>query len=775
MEGPVPFRTVAISSPAQQERDLTPQENGDAPGLKVAHTLTACCRCRARKTRCDPGLPRCSPCERSNLVCEYHDTSKGKIIPRTYVIYLQAKVQALEAELAQMSESQHISPDAECMLRNAGFVRFKENDASRYLGPSSGITMTRLVMDLAKQNTDTKSIKEIVPETKARQIKDRFIQEEEKPTSKVYPLISDVAAPHLPSRELANNLIDNFYRKAQYMLPTLHEPSYNKVVDSVYYGSTNAYENFTLRIVIAISMQKLDTTYAGLADSYYLAALPFLEDAIKTKDLKTLQCYALIAQYSLVTPTRTAAFWVVGLAARLCQELGITEEATIAPSYDNKPRFNALEVDMRRRLFWIIMSMEFGLAHSLGRPSSFGTTFDHIDVEFFKDVDDQYITPSGVMPGSPSSIKKRIAIHFFKMRLLQAEIRRKLYLRKKPEPKSDRDPWFQEMHAKLIGWYHSSLKDDEGSGLSEEWCEGRYNTMIVFLYRPTPQVPRPSANAARLCFEASIFNIYMQKKQIDMKLVDLTWIFTQSLFMALNAILWALSYPEIRKEYARDKVEQHIHMAQVAISQASERWPGVESALELYDHLIRACLKAYEGNCDTSYVRDPTSDKTSPASLQGAVTPPAPPSPFSLGLPGSSPRQDYKAPRLSPAGHNLGYDQRRKPRLSPTSSDFSLSDSGLSSSFQNLVTQQAFPLANPYQHASFNPASLYNSFPPASSSNQPNSVMQHDYGQYLGSIGEQYSQYIHAPYIPQQPLQMLNQQQQMELMRILENDGLGTG
>lgn len=338
--------------------------------------------------------------------------------------------------------------------------------------------ITRLVMESAKQNTDSKTIKEIVPDVKARQIKARFAREQGKPTSKVYPMISNVAAPDLPSRGLTDSLVDNFNRKAQYLWPTLHEPSFRDVVDDVYNGSANPYKNFTLRMVIAISMQKLQTDWAGLADSYYLAALQHLEKAIRPMDLSTLQCFALIAQYSLVTPTRTAAYWVVGLAARLSQELGITEEATIVPA--SKSRANAIDIDMRRRLFWVITSMEFGLAHSLGRPSAFGTTHDHIDVGFFEAVDDSYITPVGVIPGSPQSMKKRIAIHFFKMRLLQAEIRRELYMRKRPEPNSDQDPWFHQMVAKLREWRDSVPRDDEGTGLSDIWY-------VPSLYHTCPQ------------------------------------------------------------------------------------------------------------------------------------------------------------------------------------------------------------------------------------------------------------------------------------------------
>lgn len=252
------------------------------------------------------------------------------------------------------------------------------------------------------------------------------------------------------------------------MLPTLHEPTFAKDVKDVYSGSTDPCKNFLLRMVIAISIQKMDTQYAGLADSFYLGALSYLEGAVRPMNLGTLQCCALIAQYSLVTPTRTASYWVVGLATRLCQELRITEEATIAQDEAGN-QLDPLQVDMRRRLFWIITSMEYGLSHSLGRPNAFGTTPDHINVEFFETVDDKYITPNGVLPGSPSSMKKRIAIHFLKMRLLQSEMRRKLYLCKRNEPKDDQDPWFAAMEAKLEHWKASSPRNDEGSGLNEIW------------------------------------------------------------------------------------------------------------------------------------------------------------------------------------------------------------------------------------------------------------------------------------------------------------------
>jgi hypothetical protein len=393
-------------------------------------------------------------------------------------VTLREKARALERKLAEAEKEIQHAADAELMVRGAGRIRFKENDEARYLGSSSGIAMTRLVMEMAKQNTDSKSIKDVVPEFSAQEIKDAFAQEDSKPTSKIYPMISSIPQPELPPQALTYKLIDLFVAKSQALLPTLHEPTFRQEVEEVFNGSTDPCQNFQLRMVIAISMQKMSTEYAGLADSYYLAALPYLEPTLKRMDIRALQCLVLIASYSMLTPTRTAAYWVVGTAAKLCQDLGLTEEATVTKSPCGKP-LNSLEIDMRRRLFWIVISMELGLSHSLGRCNSYAVSHNHFNVKFFELVDDRYITAEGVTPGAKPVLAKCIAVHFFKMRLLQLEARRTLYLNRRETPVNDQDPWFSQMLAKIDHWMSTCPKNDDGSGLNVKW----YVFKLFFLSR----------------------------------------------------------------------------------------------------------------------------------------------------------------------------------------------------------------------------------------------------------------------------------------------------
>ncbi|KAJ5532800.1 hypothetical protein N7494_009352 [Penicillium frequentans] len=786
---------------------LSPESPFDPPDGRIAHTLTACTRCRQRKSRCDPGIPRCAPCERSNAKCVYYDSTRDTTIPRTYIVSLREKARALEKELAAAEKDIQHAADAELMVRGAGRIRFQENDEPRYLGPSSGIAMTRLVMEMAKQNTDSKSIKDVVPEFTAQEIKAAFAQEDSKPTSKVYPMISSIPAADLPRGSLPYKLIDLFVAKAQALLPTLHEPTFRREADEVLNGSTEPCQNFQLRMAFAISLQKMSIDFAGLADSYYLAALPFLEPTLKKMDLRALQCLVLIAQYSMLTPTRTAAYWVVGTAGKLCQDLGLTEEATITTSPDGRA-LNTLEIDMRRRLFWIVSSMEFGLSHSLGRPNCYSVTHDNIDVNFFELVDDRYITADGITPGARPVLGKCLAIHFFKMRLLQLEVRRALYLTRRETPVDDQDPWFSHMSNKIDEWMASCPRNDDGSGLNVKWFQGRRNTIVILMYRPSPQVPEPSINAAKICYESATFNVAMHKEQMVTGSVDLTWIFTQSLFMALNTILWTLSYPEIRKDHPIEEVQSYLDMALEVVVYSAERWPGVQSALLLYKRLVAACLKAY--TTEESFVVHSPSNHPTPTSSQGLTTPPA------MSSPSSSTTASYYSHGYRSSNHVLSDDASTGTLSRGHSADPSLpfSEESTPPAYgdpQKLIGVPPMPAfgmpssstaTNPpsqypsegfcaptalYADVSIDPNTPYNSMPsvvPGVQGWDPNfslasTTASHltyvdatvDPMQWTYSIGDQYSQYFNEPFpIPNWRERTLSQQEQIELMASLEQN-----
>jgi len=709
------------------------------------------------------------------------------------VVHLQHKVRELEKQLEAL-ESEDLEPDPESIVRDGAAVRIQEHDESKFLGPSSGIAITRLVMHLAKRFTQSESINDIVAKDKAQEIEATFKEEEKKPTSKVYPHVSNVAAPDLPERGLANVLVRLFNAKVTSMYPFLHEPTFWQDVEDLYAGSTDPYQNFAVRMVFAISLQRTSSEYAGLADSFYLAALKYLEDAIKPMNVRAIQCFLLIGNYSLLTPTRTAVYYVIGLACRLTQALGLCEEKTIRVGTNGKSP-TVLELDMRRRIFWCVMTMEFGLAHSMGRASSFATSLEHFDVEWFEVVDDEYIKKNGIDPNAPRSLKKWTAIHFVKMRLLQLEIRRKLYQKKRPEPKDHNDPWFKEMEDKLRAWRDATPDTDTGSGLDKAWFIGRYNTMIVFMFRPSPQCPTPSLEGAKRCFPACTSNIYMHRDQIKRGNVDMTWIFTQAMFMTINTILWALSFDAIRQEHPREEVERDLDIALACIKQASERWPGVVSALELYKTLITACMRIYEqsGNVDVAASPSDTTGRSTTASPVTTMAQPfSIPGPSRSSAPEASTQLQPNSPfgpmgSLSFSGASSGPSSSTFPPDDAKSSNFMETVLSDPSTMQQYNTGSQIPLPSTFGGlVSWNPEFDFSTAAPAvtipaMSPFEPPPPLGGDMtGSAAGSafnIGSPsnvpWTDYLYPPsYDLDRQSSGLNYQQQLELMEDLKTTGI---
>ena len=291
--------------------------------------------------------------------------------------------------------------------------------------------------------------------------------------------------------------------------------------------------------------------------------------------------------------------------------------------------------------------------------------------------------------------------------------------------------------------------------------------MTVMLNRPSPQIPEPSVTSAQTCFNAASFNIVMHRQQIATKSVDLTWIFAQSLFMALNTVLWSISYAEVRKKHSKEELENLLWTAREGISLAVERWPGVKSALTLYNQLGAACLKAYERENVTFRLAGSSSTKTWHRDSQAPGKHPLP-SMFSAGPSPTSFYNDQMVDRSFPPSYPIQSDREpMQQAYSAGHSEKTLSDSGQSD------TSRSDTLRQPTFTTPFDQTSAYNTFPLNLPDLRPWALPEQQHPeQYLAFVGDQYLRYFHAPYVHYQPLRRLSQEEQDELMINLETNGL---
>jgi hypothetical protein len=338
--------------------------------------------------------------------------------------------------------------------------------------------------------------------------------------------------------------------------------------------------------------------------------------------------------------------------------------------------------------------------------------------------------------------------------------------------------------------------------------QGRRNTILVLMYRPSPQIPEPTVNAAKICYDAAVSNIAMHKEQMVTGSVDLTWVFVQALFMALNTVLWTLSYPEIRKEHTIEEVQGHLDMALEVIVYSAERWPGVQSALLLYKRLVAACLKAYR--TEESFVVHSPSNHPTPTSSQEVTTPPAMSSPSSSTT-ASYYSHNHRGPNSSIGDNASNGTYSRGQSADPTFGQVSTPPAvapgpskqpqipSISSTFdmqppltaQNVASQyssETYPAPTTlYPDVSVDPNTPYNAIPsvvPGLQGWDPNFSLASTTAGHLGyvdatvdpmnwttSIGDQYSQFFNEAFpVPSWRERTLSQQEQIELLASLENN-----
>lgn len=175
---------------------------------------------------CDPGLPKCTRCARAGATCEYYDAAKGKVVPRKYVVTLQEKARQLKAELAQfVRDDDNGDPKSnEEIVSPGGMVRVgseAEGKTFRYVGPSSGVAVVRLVLEEVNRHC---RISQLIPEVRARRLgnMDRmnsivnFRQSLAGPSStrkKSYPMTSELPAETLPTRAIADRLVEVYKQR----------------------------------------------------------------------------------------------------------------------------------------------------------------------------------------------------------------------------------------------------------------------------------------------------------------------------------------------------------------------------------------------------------------------------------------------------------------------------------------------------------------------------------------------------------------------------------
>lgn len=648
--------------------------------IGVTRSISACQRCRTRKTRCDQKFPSCTSCLKAGVECVGIDAATGREIPRSYVSHLEERVAQLELELkkhglqnastkssslfppsSSSSSSSSSSPmtkapkkdgsAVDSLMSSVKMVSVKAATIppSSYLGSSAGLSFARLLFTAVKfKAQDNNSAGLSDPST-----------------SKKPPL--DPAS--LPSKKVAETLLSVFFSQANSQLPVLHreqflvkyfQPVYgtlssnvslasdyttigvpvcdNSVQEPTFYTNKANSKSlkstpalYFLNIVFGIANATLhQKSPSYISESFHLAAMKHIDSVLASHNrLEALQGILLLALYSIMRPAVPGVWYILGSATRLCIDLGLHTEGGMKswyknsgnggmsgqqssgnqghslPSHLNLPEYDAATLDMRRRLFWCTYSLDRQVCVYLGRP--FGIPEHSIKVPFPSELDDTLIVDSsfGIPPvgifdysqeKSTSSSYKTIALSFFKIRKIHAEIQCILYeCASLPRQFSSLDEWRDSMAEKLELWHHECPKSTKkmNCNFNLRFLELNYHQTKLLLYGLCPAYTSPpTLECYHIIAESGEKVIQNYHELYNKKAINYTWVVVHNLFMAGTSYLYALYHsPEVRAGTTIEGINFNSRACVQVLTSMIDHCDAAVSCRDTFELLTAAIIK----------------------------------------------------------------------------------------------------------------------------------------------------------------------------------------
>ncbi|KAK5660254.1 hypothetical protein OQA88_12793 [Cercophora sp. LCS_1] len=390
-DSPSSLPSAGATSPTSEH--LHDGSAGGAGGGKAGQSsgfrnVSACNRCRLRKNRCDQKLPSCASCEKAGVACVGYDPITKREIPRSYIFYLETRVEQLEALLSannisfppaenleycskrggsarsptegpgstisEVTESASKADTGEGngddasrlqkLVTKTGFSGIPGAAAPRHLGSTSGVSFARVVFAAVQSSVSDqrstsdkggirpyKSIAGVGP-AQGTSMRDSFFGLHTKPT--IHP------AP-FPERAVAQKLVTLYFEYANPQLPVLHRGEFMEMLDRAYAEEERVRgprELYMLNMVCAIggaiilgeggkSDEVLDGPKQAQPEEYHASAIVHLESCLGSGGgLEELQAVLLLANFALLRPVPPGLWYIIGVAVRLAVDLGLHYE-----------------------------------------------------------------------------------------------------------------------------------------------------------------------------------------------------------------------------------------------------------------------------------------------------------------------------------------------------------------------------------------------------------------------------------------------------------------
>ncbi len=169
----------------------------------------------------------------------------------------------------------------------------------------------------------------------------------------------------------------------------------------------------------ADEQNKLNNT----SNLHYHYALGFFPQLMASHTMHDVQALTMISLHLRSFPKPGACWMMTTTTFNLAIELGLHRSSRRwAPT---NPKRSVLEIEMRKRIFWSILSIHIIISGKLGRPMAIAV--DDFDVELPEGIDDDLLSEKGIDTSRPGKCTFLVGIEVFKIEPIFMDLYNNIY------------------------------------------------------------------------------------------------------------------------------------------------------------------------------------------------------------------------------------------------------------------------------------------------------------------------------------------------------------
>ncbi|PQE31486.1 hypothetical protein CJF32_00008079 [Rutstroemia sp. NJR-2017a WRK4] len=361
----------------------------------------------------------------------------------------------------------------------------------------------------------------------------------------------------LPVRSEGLTYAQWYFRVINPYCPLLHQATFMKLLTRMYDDSTfrpSTAETVMVHTVFAIMyFQYAVRNYEDAAqqanlttqcNTHYHYALSHYYQLCASRSVHDIQAMALLCMLLRNFPKPGASWMLARTAMSFAIELGLHRSVKrCAPDVMPSP----LQIEMRRRVFWVILTINITLSGKLGRPMPF--RIEDYDAEMPQTIDDDLEDENDPNIYRPTKSLHEIGIQAFKLIPLYLELYSSIYsIGRRSENYVQLVNAFE---AKIRAWKDALPAELVDGKLGANEQEGRVFALYaqswplefrLLLRHPSVSMttdPDFNAESMRICVESSRQMLGVVRQLQKFKSLDTTWYNTAVYVMAITTTLFA--------------------------------------------------------------------------------------------------------------------------------------------------------------------------------------------------------------------------------------------